>query len=77
MADESEPMIQVFNPDTEKIIELPVRKAAAGMIAYARRDLGRGTPACAEHERRAVMLLRKHGYDTRGRKIQTGAEGND
>lgn len=72
MADETtEPMIQVWNPDTEKIIELPVRKAAAGMIAYARRDLGRGTPACTEHERRAVMLLRKHGYDTRGRKISS------
>jgi hypothetical protein len=71
---ETEPTVQVWNPDTEQIIVLPVRQAAAGMIAYARREWRPGTPARAEHERRAVLLLAEHGYDTRFRKIRAGGQ---
>ena len=50
-------MVQVWNVDTDEIIEVTRQEAAAGMVRYAR-TLGPGSAACGEVERQALALLR-------------------
>jgi len=65
----SEPTIEVYVVERERIETMPVRQAAAGIIAYARQSLGAGTPACGVWEKRAIELLAEHGYQPNGKKI--------
>lgn len=51
-------MVQVYDVDTDEPREVTAGEAAAGMIRYARRELGAGSPACGEAERQALALLR-------------------
>jgi hypothetical protein len=51
-------MVQVWDVSTDTVIEVTAAEAAAGMVRYARRELGAGTAACGEVERQALELLR-------------------
>jgi hypothetical protein len=51
-------MVTVYDIDTGEIREVTVAEAAAGLVRYARRELGPGTPACGEAERQALGMLR-------------------
>ena len=53
--------VLVWDVDTDETREVPVAEAAAGMVRYARRELGPGTAACGELERQAMELLRQKG----------------
>lgn len=63
-------MIEVYVVERERIESMPVRQAAAGIIAYARRELGAGTPACGVWEQRAIEMLAAAGYTPTGRKMR-------
>ena len=54
-------MVQVWDVDSGEVLEVPAAEAAAGMMRYARRELGPGTAACGEVERQAMELLRQKG----------------
>jgi len=47
--------------DGKRTLIVTRAEAAAGMVRYARQELGRGTPAAGEVERQALNLLRKKG----------------
>jgi hypothetical protein len=51
-------MVMVYDTETEEMLEVTVAEAAAGLVRYARRELGAGTPACGEMERQALEMLR-------------------
>jgi len=50
--------VEVYDVDTGEVREVTRAEAAAGLVRYARRELGAGTPACGEAERQALALLR-------------------
>jgi hypothetical protein len=70
----SEPTITVWNPDTGNVMELPVRQAVAGIIAYARREYRAGSPELAVRERRALEILAEHGYQVNGKRLNKPAQ---
>jgi len=50
-------LISVYDVEAGTSRQVSRAEAAAGMLRYAR-SLGRGTPACAVYERRAVEVAR-------------------
>jgi hypothetical protein len=61
--------VQVWNPDSNSITWVTPIEAAGGMIAWARREYGQGTPGFAAVAMKAVALLREHGLSPTGRKL--------
>jgi hypothetical protein len=51
-------MVPVYDMQTGEALSVPAVEAAAGMVRYARRYLGAGTPAAGHVERQALDLLR-------------------
>jgi hypothetical protein len=47
--------VAVYDVTADRVIEVTVAEAAAGMVRYAR-SLGAGTPACGVYERRALEI---------------------
>ena len=50
--------VLVWDIDTDETREVTPAEAAAGLVRYARRELGPGTAACGEAERQAMQLLK-------------------
>ena len=55
------PLVAVWDVQARQAREVPPGEAAAGLVRYARTELGIGTPACGVAEGQAVELLREHG----------------
>lgn len=51
--------MMVYDVTNDRMIEVSVTEAQAGMIRYAR-SLGPGSPACGVWERRALELTGDH-----------------
>ena len=58
MKSQPSPDIDVWDCLAETSRRLTPAQAAAGMVRYARAELGIGTPACGEVERHALGILR-------------------
>jgi hypothetical protein len=61
--------VQVWNPDDDSTAWVSPQEAASGMIAWAAREYGKGTPAFAAVVMRAVELLAGHGLTPGGQRI--------
>lgn len=71
----AEPAVAVYDVDTGESREVSRAEAAAGMIRYARRELGAGTPACGVAEQHAVALLDRGPEPGRDPETSKGATG--
>lgn len=49
--------VDVWDVDMGRVRTVSRAEAAAGLVRYARRELGSGTPAAAVAERRALDML--------------------